>query len=125
MEKAQKNKCRAIIHTHAVAAAAGNAVPVPGLGVAVDTVVMTSMVLALSAVLGGNIKEQTAKGLGFVAIKNTALRQPVQTIAKEVSKFVPMLGMLIAPGVAVAMFEAAGWSVAKELEKKLLENGSR
>lgn len=43
MTPAQRKKCHAIIHSHAVAAAAGNAVPIPGLGVAVDLVTMSTM----------------------------------------------------------------------------------
>lgn len=64
MTEEEKTKCAAIIHTHAVLAAGGNAVPVPGLGVAVDTVAMTTMAMALSAVFGGSITESVAKKPG-------------------------------------------------------------
>lgn len=50
MTPAQESKCHKIIHSHAVAAAAGNAVPVPGLGIATDMVAMTIFVLFLAGI---------------------------------------------------------------------------
>lgn len=114
----QETKCHAIIHSHAVAAAAGNALPVPGLGVAVDTVAMTTMCMALCSVFGGSISEEVAKGMAISAIKNTMLKQPIKTMAKELSKFVPFLGQVVAPTLSVAMLESAGWILAKELDQK-------
>lgn len=43
MTAEQEKQCHAIIHTHAVAAGAGNAIPVPGLGVATDVGTMVTM----------------------------------------------------------------------------------
>ena len=48
----QENKCHTIIHAAAVAAATGNVVPVPGLGVAADITAMTGMAMALATVFG-------------------------------------------------------------------------
>ncbi|WP_427193624.1 hypothetical protein KP615_09370 [Treponema denticola] len=118
MTEDQKAKCHAIIHTHAVAAAAGNAVPVPGLGLAVDTVTMTTMTMALSGVFGGSIPENVAKGIAITALKRTMLKQPIKTATKELSKLIPGLGQIVAPGISVAMLEAAGWAIAKDLESK-------
>jgi uncharacterized protein (DUF697 family) len=114
----QETKCHAIIHSHAVAAAAGNAVPVPGLGIAADMVTMTSMCMSLCAVFGGNITEEAAKTLAIAAMKNTMLKQPIKTATKELSKFIPILGSIVAPSISVVMLEAAGWTLAKELEAK-------
>lgn len=118
MTDEENTKCHAIIHSHAVAAAAGNAVPVPGLGVAVDIATMTTMCMALSTVFGSSIPENVAKGMAVTAIKSTMLKQPIKTIAKELSKFVPFLGSVVASSVSLAMLEAAGWVLAKELDKK-------
>ena len=118
MTDEENTKCHAIIHSHAVAAAAGNAVPVPGLGVAVDIATMTTMCMALSTVFGSSIPENVAKGMAVPAIKSTRLKQPSKTIAKELSKFVPFLGSVVASSVSLAMLEAAGWVLAKELDKK-------
>ncbi|WP_373488158.1 hypothetical protein [Blastomonas sp.] len=117
MNPSQKKQCHVIIHSHAVAAAAGNAVPVPGLGIAADLVAMTSMAMSLCAVFGGNIKEEAAKTLAIAAIKNTMLKQPIRTLAKELSKLVPGLGQIVAPSITVVMLEAAGWVLAEELEQ--------
>lgn len=113
-----KNKCHTIIHSHAVAAAAGNAIPVPGLGIATDMVTMTTMTMALCAAIGGSITEEAAKTMSIMAIKNTMLKQPIKTITKELSKFIPILGQIVAPSISVVMLESAGWLLAKELYEK-------
>ena len=114
----QESKCHAIIHSHAVAAAAGNAVPVPGLGIAADMVTMATMAMSLCAVFGGNISQEAAKTLAIATLKNTMLKQPIRKLAKDLSKLVPGLGQIVAPSIAVVMIEAAGWVLAKELETK-------
>ena len=117
----QESKCHAIIHSHAVAAAAGNAVPVPGLGIAADMVTMTSMTMSLCAVFGGSLTQEAAKGLAIAAIKNTMLKQPIKTLTKELSKLIPGLGQIVAPSISVVMLESAGWVLAKELEAKFTD----
>lgn len=118
MTEDQKTKCRTIIHSHAAIAAAGNSVPVPGLGIAVDMVTMTTMTMGLCAVFGGNLTEEAAKTLAVATMKNTALKQPIRTMAKELSKLVPGLGSLVAPSIAVVILEAAGWALANDLERR-------
>jgi len=118
MTAEQEKQCHAIIHTHAVAAGAGNAIPVPGLGVAADVGTMVTMAMALSAVFGDDIGENVAKNVAVAALKRTVLKQPLKTIAKEASKLIPGLGQVVAPAVSVGMLEAAGWSMAKELERR-------
>lgn len=118
MTPEQESRCHKIIHAHAAMAAAGNAVPVPGLGIATDLVTMTTMCTSLCAVFGGNMTEAAAKAMAISAIKNTMLKQPIKTMAKELSKLIPGLGSIVAPTVSVALLEAAGWTLAKELEQK-------
>ena len=118
MTEEEKSKCHKIIHTHAAMAAAGNAVPIPGAGFAVDTITMTTMAMALSAVFGSSIPENVAKNMAVNAIKQTALKSPIKTAAKELSKFIPGLGQIVAPSVSVVMLEAAGWCLAEELSNK-------
>ena len=48
-------------------------------------------------------------------------KQPIRTLARELSKVIPGLGQIIAPSIAVVMIEAAGWVAANELEEKLGE----
>ena len=130
----EKRKCQKIIHGHAAAAAAGNLVPVPMVGLAADTVTMTTMAMALASVFGGSITESVAKNMAINAIIATMKKQPVRIIAKEISKVVPVVGQLVAPSISVAMLEAAGWLLAEELaterdkaqnkeEMKLLRDG--
>lgn len=118
MTEEQESKCNYIIHSHAVAAAAGNAVPVPGVGIAADMVTMTSMTMALCAVFGGNMTHEAAKTLAITALKNTMLKQPIKTLTKELSKLVPGLGQIVSPSISVVMLESAGWVLAKELEQE-------
>lgn len=118
MTEDQESKCHKIIHSYAVAGAAGNAVPVPGLGVATDMVTMTTMTMSLCAVFGGSLTEEAAKALAIATIKNTLLKQPIKTLTKELSKLIPFLGQVVAPSITVIMLEAAGWTLAKELEAK-------
>lgn len=118
MTSDQEKKCHGIIHAHAAAAAAGNAFPVPGLGIAADMVTMTSMTMSLCAVFGGSLTEEAAKALAIAAIKNTMLKQPIKVLTKELSKLVPFVGQIVAPSISVVMLEAAGWTLAKDLESK-------
>ncbi|MCR5662026.1 MAG: hypothetical protein K6G50_07855 [bacterium] len=118
MTPEQKSKCEKIIHGHAAAAAAGNLIPVPGTGVAADIVTMTTMAMALSSVFGDKIPENVAKNLAIAAIKDTALKQPIKVLSKELSKFIPFLGQVVAPSISVAMLESAGWVLANELAEK-------
>ena len=118
MTEEQRNKCHMIIHGHAVAAGAGNAVPVPGLGVAAAVATMASMALALSAVFGSSIPENVARNLAISALKRTVLKQPIKTIGKEVGKLIPFVGSYFAATVSVGMLEAAGWSMAEQLDRE-------
>ena len=118
MTEEQKDKCHMIIHSHAVAAGAGNAVPLPGLGVAADIATMASMAMALSAVFGSSISDNVAKNLAIAALKRTALKQPIKTIGKEVGKLIPVVGSYFAATVSVGMLEAAGWSMAEQLDRE-------
>lgn len=124
MNEEQRNRCHTIIHTHAAAAVAGNLIPIPGVGMATDTVVMTSMCMNLSTVFGGNINEEVAKGIAIVTIRNTVLKQPLEVLVKELSKLVPFLGQIVAPTISVTMLETAGWSVAQTLSEHFQRNAA-
>lgn len=121
MTSDQENSCHKIIHTSAAAAAAGNLIPVPGTGIAADMVAMTAMTMSLAGVFGGNLTEEAAKGIAIAAIKNTMLKQPIKTLAKELSKLIPGLGQVVAPSISAVMLEAAGWSIAKDLDRKFVK----
>ncbi len=118
MTPAQKNQCSMIIHTAAVAAGGGNLIPVPGAGIAADTLALVPMAVALAGVFGADMTKEAARAVAFNAIKQAALKQPAKLIAKELSKFIPGLGQVVAPALSVALIEAAGWAIANELARK-------
>lgn len=124
MTDSEKRKCRAIIHSHAVMAGAGNLLPIPGTGLAADTITMTTMAMALASVFGGSITESVAKTMAINAIISTLKKNTVKTFVKEITKVVPLLGQMVSPAISVAMLESAGWSLANQLDeertKKLL-----
>lgn len=118
MDFEKESSCHKIIHTSAAAAAAGNLIPVPGTGIAADMVAMTAMTMSLAGVFGGSLTEEAAKGIAIAAIKNTMLKQPIKVLAKELSKLIPGLGQIVAPSISAVMLEAAGWSIAKDLDRQ-------
>jgi uncharacterized protein (DUF697 family) len=114
----QKSSCHKIIHSCTAGGAAGNLIPIPGVGIAADVVAMTAMTMGLAGVFGGSLTEEAAKGLAITAIKDTMLRQPIRTLTKELSKFIPFVGQIVGPSISAVMLEAAGWSIAKDLDRK-------
>jgi len=116
MTPEQESQCHTIIHSSAMAAAAGNLIPVPGLGIAADITAMTAMAISLAGVLGHNIPAAVAEAMAIAAIRDTVLKQPVNFLAKEISKFVPFIGSLVAPAISFGMVEAAGWSLVAMFE---------
>lgn len=111
----QRRQCHVIIHSAAAAAAAGNMLPAPGTGLAVDLLAMTSMAMGLAGVFGVDADESMSRSLAIATLKNTALRQPIRSVTKELSKFVPGLGQVVAPSISAAMVEGAGWAMARQL----------
>ena len=122
MTEEQKNKCHAIIHTAAITAGAGNAVPLPGLGVAADSASITLMVLSLCAVFGGGLTESAAKSIALSALKRQVQKQPIKYATKELSKIIPFAGSIVGASLSVAMIEAAGWEIAYDLDRKYAIN---
>ena len=118
MTEEQKSKCQKIIHSHAIAGAAGNAVPIPGVGAATDMVTMATMAMALSAVFGKSIPENVAKSMAIASIKKTMLKQPIKVLGKELSKVIPFLGSAVAPALSAGIIEAAGWALANDMDRK-------
>ena len=115
MSDAQKSKCQKIIHSSAVGAGAGNLIPIPGTGLAADVVAMTMMTMGLAAVFGGNVAEETARGIAITTMKRTVLKQPIQVLTKELSKFIPILGQAVGPAISIGIIEATGWAIANKM----------
>lgn len=60
--------------------------------------------------------------MAIVAIKKVMLKQPLKTLGKELLKFIPFAGSIIASGVSVTMLESAGWVLAKQMEERAKNN---
>ena len=93
MNSAQKSACHKSIHSAAAAAAAGNLVPVPGTGFAVDMGVMVAMVMSLARVFkldsragAAESKKRAKKKIMFAATKNIVKKQLPGSWKKHVAK---------------------------------------
>jgi len=113
----QNNKCHAIIHSCAIADAGGNAIPVPGTGIAADVVAVT---MSLAAVFGKNIEKAVARGLAIAALKKQVCKGAIKILTRELVKLVPWGGPAAAT-ISLAMMEAAGWCLASEFDNILIK----
>ena len=147
MTISEKIKCHFLIHCFALACGAGNAVPTPGVGIAVDLAGMASMCMGLAAIFSDDATDQIKKGLLIATIKRyltkealkelakkggtkkvtqelakllafTVLkREGAKVAAKEASKTIPVLGTVLSSTMSVCMIEAAGWKIAKDMDE--------
>lgn len=116
MNDTQHNQCHAIIHTAAIAAASGNAVPVPGLGLAADTAALAWMAMDLARVFGQSISANVGKAMAVEALRKTLLQQPLKFVGKELGKLVPFFGTALAATVSAGLVEATGWALAYDMD---------
>jgi len=119
MTNEQKNKCHAIIHTATAIAAAGNLVPVPGLGMTADMTAMTTMAISLASVFGRDLTKAVARGMAYAALKRMIMRQPIRYASKEACKFIPW-GSAVSAAISAVLVEAVGWQLAGEFEQETL-----
>ena len=119
MDESTKAKCHAIIHSAAIGCGAANCTSIPGTGFAADIVAMTAMTMSLASLLGGSIPKEVAKGMVIAEIKKQVLKQPLKTLGKELSKFVPGMGQIVGSAISITMIESVGWSIANELDRKI------
>ncbi|MDR2588093.1 MAG: hypothetical protein LBC67_01580 [Spirochaetales bacterium] len=114
MTHTQKERCRRIIHSYAILAGVGNAIPVPAVDILVDMAVLSALTMRLGDVFEANISREFAKNLVIVLIK----RQLAVRITKAVIKHIPLAGWLAGPVMGVLMTESAGWELAARLDRK-------
>lgn len=134
MSSSQKNKCHMIIHAAAASAAAGSAVPVPGMGIAADLGALTGMVIGLAnvfdcslkemaALLGKKVGSETASKVAAQGVKEVAKRLAKEFLKEEggkaavseFTKYVPLVGQVVSAGLAAKAIENIGWKLASEL----------
>lgn len=115
MTKDEKIKCHQIIHAHSAAAFATNAgIPIPGVGIVADMVAFTSMTVQLSLLFGDKLSDNAAKGIAIACIKRYVLLHPCKAFVSFVGKFISYAGAFM----SVAMMEACGWMIARDLDRK-------
>lgn len=120
MREMQISKCRTIIHSYSALAGTGNLIPLPGVGVLADISSLTMMARDLATVFGNEDckNAEAAKAFTIGIAKRVFLKQPIKIIGKELAKFIPFAGQLVAGGISVAMTEAVGWAMVKSFTQK-------
>ena len=103
-------------------AGTGNLIPIPGVGVLADIGSLTMMARDLAIVLGNEEckNAEAAKAFTIGIAKRVFLKQPIKMIGKELAKFIPFAGQIIAGGISAAMTEAVGWSMVKSLSQEVV-----
>ena len=114
MSKKQKEQCRVIIHTAAVAAGGIGLSPIPGSDVVPLVATQTTMIVALGRVFNINIEKSYAASLAKTAI----ISQLGKLVAGQFFKIIPGFGSVTNAGVAFSMTELLGWDVADEFLEK-------
>lgn len=122
MQNLKIEKCRTIIHSYSALAGTGNLIPIPGVGVLADIGSLTMMARDLAIVLGNEEckNAEAAKAFTIGIAKRVFLKQPIKMIGKELAKFIPFAGQIIAGGISAAMTEAVGWSMVKSLSQEVV-----
>ncbi len=114
MSSIQRSKCASIIHSCAAAAAAGNLVPVPGVGAVADLSAITTMTVKLARVFDQEISSSVARSLAIAALA----RHAAKSVIKEIVKWIPIIGQIAGPAISAATIEAAGWDLANDFARK-------
>ncbi|NMA45018.1 MAG: hypothetical protein GX945_00500 [Lentisphaerae bacterium] len=117
LTKDEKVKCHAIIHSFAIACGTSNAVRVPKLGTAIDTLTITFMCLSLARVFGIEM-DQTTAAMTAASIIKQKIAGPTKAAANALSKMKSWLGPLFSSSVSIAYVEIVGWAIAYEMKKQ-------
>lgn len=109
MTEDQIVKCNITIHTAAVAAGASGVIPIPVVDAIPMSAAQVTMVIALGKIFGQKITDSTAKGILGAAASTF--------VGRELFKFIPVVGWITSAGIAAAVTEAVGWTVAVDFAK--------
>lgn len=114
MTEEQKNKCHAIIHAAATAAAAVGAglAQLPCSDAAIIVPIQVAMIISLGAVFGISITESAAKTAIAEALGTTIGRG----ISQVLVGWLPGIGNAINAGTAFSITEALGWLVVRDFD---------
>ena len=125
-----RRACRRLVTTRALAAAATSVVPIPGLDIAADVGLLTSILTQVNERFGLSEKQiekldpgaaekvlLLAAGLGNGVIGRAVSRQIISVVLKRVAKrmavgsaakFVPIVGSALAAGLGFSAIKLAG-----------------
>lgn len=107
--------CHAAIHAAAAGSAAMAFIPIPMADAIPITAAQVSMVVALGMIFDNQMTKSDAQVLLATALAPLAGR----ALAKNALIFVPGVGWAVNGGIAAAITECLGWSVAGEFATKL------
>jgi uncharacterized protein (DUF697 family) len=116
------SKCRTIINSYSVLAGTGNLIPLPGVGMLADIGSLTMMARDLATVLGNEDckNAEAAKAFTIGIAKRVFLKYPIKIIGRELARFIPFAGQIVAGGISVAMTEAVGWAMVKSFTQEVV-----
>lgn len=112
----EKNKCRAIIHSASVAAAAvgGGLAQVPMSDNAVITPIQLTMAISLGKVFDITLDQSAAKA----AIASASAALVGRTLSQILVGWIPVIGNGINATTAATLTETIGWILANEFEEQ-------
>lgn len=109
MSNKQVSDCNIAIHTASAAAAAGGAIPLPGVDAVPISAAQLAMVFALGKIFNQKVTESAAKGLIGAAASTF--------VGRNLVKLIPIVGWGVSAVVAAGVTEAIGWSIAVDFAK--------
>lgn len=137
-----RRRCRRLVTTRSLAAAATSIVPIPGIDIARDVALLTSLLTQINERFGLSEKQVermdpgaaqkallVAAGLGNGVIGRAVSRQIISVVLKRVAKrlsvgsaakFVPFAGSALAAGLGFSAMKLAG-----NAHRGLLSHGTR
>lgn len=107
MNSDQFIKCNAVIHTASIASGASGVIPIPVMDSVPITACQITMVLSLGEIFDRKISESAAKGI----IASVAATH----VGRSLVKLIPVAGWIASAGVAAALTEVIGWTVAIDM----------
>lgn len=114
MNKKQKIKCNAIIHSTSVAAAVVGAIPIAGSDSRIISSLQTLMTTEVAKVFDQDISEGCSTGMGLTPAASSVGRGVAQIASGKGGR----VGAATNAITAAAITEGMGWALVKEYDNK-------
>ena len=114
MDKKQKIKCNAIIHTTSAATAFVGAIPIAGSDSRIISSLQTVMTTGLAKVFDQDISEGCSTGMGLTPAASGVGRGVAQIASGKGTA----VGIVTNAITAAAITEGMGWALVKEYDNK-------